>query len=200
MKQLKSGFLALFSVIFLLGFNISAFAAEDPTAVEESNDNSVVNAATATGGYITHLTPTEAEEYQKNLVFHDSNLIEGTIPGIIPFASTVAVSWNKLAQYDIVSAYETLTVTSKSTINITLVQWPDSLSIIRDPELTYSITGKDYQNSRIITGKYSSSNATIQFLNVPPGEYVLSVFNGSGYTVSGNCYAKRDQGANLTID
>ncbi|MWV46336.1 hypothetical protein GRF59_22280 [Paenibacillus sp. HJL G12] len=192
-RQLKSGFLALFSVILLLGFNLSAFAADERTTTENSKDEGTT---VVTGGYITHLTPSQAEEYEKNLVFGESRLVEGTIPGITTFDAVVSLQWEKLNQYDLVSAYNTLTVNKTSTINVTLVQWADSFTSLRSPEMTYGLMSADYQTNRSIAGKYDNTNATIQFFNVPPGEYRLSAYNASSYTVSGNCYAKRDQGAN----
>ncbi|MEC0241225.1 hypothetical protein P4H66_15340 [Paenibacillus dokdonensis] len=65
------------------------------------------------GGYVTHLAPSQAEEYKKNLVYEETRLIP--TPGYTTFDTVVAISWN---------------------------------------------------------------------------------FNANSYTVSGNCYAKRNQGAN----
>lgn len=186
MKRIKSLSVTLAVVILLLTFNVSANA-ESVNSIE-ANVNSGSMAK-------VELSQSELEEIFEKMVWQ--NYPENQTPNLLGNnfsinASRVFFEYSGLGKGEIAQSSNSLTVPDSDNgriVTLTVVQWADSFSTIRSPQVLYMLISKDFQKDKYVTGRYTDTNTSIDLRGIPEGEYYVWVQNVNSYDISGNGFA-----------
>lgn len=106
-------------------------------------------------------------------------------------ANVAYVQFSELEKNEVAKLNNTLVLSKQSNVTITAVQWADSFTSLRSPDVLYILINEDFRDDTLIVGTYTHSNKSVDIPNVPKGKYYLMVLNKNSYTVSGNANAKR---------
>ncbi|UPK42567.1 hypothetical protein [Paenibacillus pabuli] len=184
MKKTRFTFKFALIAVLVFCFSTNVFALE--STVTDSEEP-----------YKVILTDKEADELFSNLIVLEGNQTTNSnhsSDGISALAGPLAVwQFESLDKNALYNTGQNITVSEDGSYDITVVQWADSLQLVRSPTVSYIFA--DPNSGKIIKegyafGNYTDTNTRIK-VSVPKGTYRILVFNHSGYSVSGNGYIYR---------
>jgi hypothetical protein len=183
--KLSKSFTFLLGMMLLLSFGTYAHAsAIDFTDFSPPSD----------GVTVKKLSQAEVDALMKRIILYEgptrdineNNFIAAQASGDVAY-----VQFSELEKNEVAKSNNTLVLSKQSNVTITAVQWADSFTSLRSPDVLYILINEDFRDDTLIVGTYTHSNKSVDIPNVPKGKYYLMVLNKNSYTVSGNANAKR---------
>lgn len=172
--------------LFLFTFNAATYAESDAKLVTMEK---------------VELSQSELDKIFENMIWQESSDTQEktarenkTISGnaYAAYSSSVFFEYSGLEPSSIMQSSSTLTVPDSDygrTVTLTVVQWADKFSTFRNPAVLYALVNKDFEKKHYVVGRYTSENTSIDFKDIPEGEYYIWVQNANTYDISGNGYA-----------
>ncbi|GIO35502.1 hypothetical protein J41TS12_03630 [Paenibacillus antibioticophila] len=176
----------LIIAVLFLSFNVSVYAESESYPEVSMNLGSMTK---------VELSQSELEQIFEHMIWQDSSesqVSELHENNFSVNALRVFFEYSGLEKSEIFQSSGTISVPDSDygrIVTTTVVQWADSLSIIRSPQVLYMLISKDFQKDHYVTGRYTSENTSFDFRGIPEGEYYIWVQNVNSYDISGNGFA-----------